>query len=200
MPSLDPTPDAAGRSPASRSGTQTAIVPGTTSVNSRFLRSSTALHYEAMSRRSASGFDLEPLAPADRARLAAGLSREERRVLVEHGTEPPFCGTLLNTKADGVYACRLCELPLFRSRTKFESGTGWPSFFEPFDPDHVTQVRDLSYGMQRVEIRCRRCDGHLGHVFDDGPPPTGQRYCLNSASLSFVPAGTGPPPDAPPNR
>jgi len=88
-----------------------------------------------------------------------------------------------------VYACRLCGLPLFQSETKFESGTGWPSFFEPFDPEHIRSIRDTSHGMIRTEIRCRRCDGHLGHVFPDGPAPTGLRYCLNSASLRFVPAG-----------
>ena len=110
-------------------------------------------------------------------------------MLIDHGTERPFCGGLLDNKHDGVYACRLCELPLFRSGTKFESGTGWPSFFEPFDPEHVTSVRDRSYGMERVEIRCKRCDGHLGHVFPDGPRPTGLRYCLNSASLQFVVEG-----------
>jgi peptide-methionine (R)-S-oxide reductase len=139
--------------------------------------------------RSASGFDLGPLPMEQRDRLAKDLSAEERRVLLHHGTEPPFCGGLLANKQDGTYVCRLCELPLFRSATKFESGTGWPSFFEPYDRDHLTVLRDRSYGMERVEIRCRRCDGHLGHVFPDGPPPTGQRYCLNSASLSFVPEG-----------
>jgi peptide-methionine (R)-S-oxide reductase len=138
---------------------------------------------------SRSGFDLGPLSPVERERLARGLSGEERRVLLDHGTEPPFCGGLLDNKEDGVYACRLCALPLFRSTTKFESGTGWPSFYEPFDPEHITSVRDRSYGMERVEIRCARCDGHLGHVFPDGPRPTGLRYCLNSASLKFVPAG-----------
>jgi peptide-methionine (R)-S-oxide reductase len=136
--------------------------------------------------RSASGFDLGPLAPAERDRLAGRLTPEERRVLLDHGTERPFCGTLLANKAAGVYGCRLCGLPLFRSGAKFESGTGWPSFFEPCDPDHIVYVRDVSLGTERVEIRCRRCDGHLGHVFPDGPPPTGQRYCLNSAALEFV--------------
>ena len=135
---------------------------------------------------SASGFDLGPLAPADRERLAGRLTPQERHVLLDHGTERPFCGTLLANKAAGVYGCRLCGLPLFRSAAKFESGTGWPSFFEPCDPDHIAYVRDGSLGMDRVEIRCRRCDGHLGHVFPDGPPPTGQRYCLNSAALEFV--------------
>ncbi len=109
------------------------------------------------------------------------LSPQERWILLDHGTER------------GVYVCRLCGLPLFRSATKFESGTGWPSFYESFDPDHVTYLRDRSYGMERIEIRCRRCDGHLGHVFPDGPPPTGRRYCVNSASLKFL-AGDAPVP------
>src|SRR5207302_5786930 len=95
-------------------------------------------------------------------------------------------------KKDAGYACRLCGLPLFRSAAKCESGTGWPSFYEPFDPDHVACVRDTSHGMARTEIRCARCGGHLGHVFEDGPPPTGLRYCLNSAALAFTPeSGTG---------
>ncbi len=147
-----------------------------------------------MGTRSTSGYAIDPLPASERDRLAKGLSREERRVLLDHGTEPPFCGGLLDNKAKGVYGCRLCALPLFRSTTKFESGTGWPSFYEPFDADHLTLLRDRSYGMERVEIRCRRCDGHLGHVFPDGPPPTGQRYCLNSASLQFF-AGDAPAPD-----
>jgi peptide-methionine (R)-S-oxide reductase len=135
--------------------------------------------------RSASGFDLTPPTPDERERMAAGLSPEERRILLHQGTEPPFCGGLLANKNAGVYHCRLCGLPLFRSAAKFESGTGWPSFTEPFDPAHVATVRDTSHGMIRTEIRCARCGGHLGHVFEDGPPPTGQRYCLNSASLAF---------------
>ena len=135
--------------------------------------------------RSAAGYDLTPLSPARRAELAAGLSPEERQVILDHGTERPFCGTLLNNKQSGVYACRLCGLPLFRSDEKFESGTGWPSFTTPFDPVHIRSIEDRSYGMVRVEIRCARCDGHLGHVFPDGPPPTGLRYCLNSASMAF---------------
>jgi peptide-methionine (R)-S-oxide reductase len=114
-------------------------------------------------------------------------------VLLHQGTEPPFCGSLLNNKAAGVYACRLCGLPLFQSGTKFESGTGWPSFYDPVDAAHITEVRDLSHGRVRVEIRCRRCDGHLGHVFGDGPPPTHKRYCLNSASLAFFSGGVEPP-------
>lgn len=139
--------------------------------------------------RSASGYDLSPLGEAEKAELAKTLSAEERQVILQQGTERPFCGLLLNNKEEGVYACRLCGLPLFRSGAKFESGTGWPSFTEPVDPGHVGVFHDMSHGMRRTEIRCRRCDGHLGHVFDDGPPPTGQRYCLNSVSLEFVPKG-----------
>lgn len=138
---------------------------------------------------SASGYDLTPIDASERERLAARLSPEARRILLDHGTERAFCGTLLNNKLAGVYACKLCGLPLFRSDTKFESGTGWPSFNEPFDRAHLAYLRDVSYGMVRVEIRCVRCDGHLGHVFPDGPPPTRERYCLNSESLEFFAAG-----------
>ena len=139
----------------------------------------------APTRVSASGHDLTPPAPEELEKLAADLTPEERRIILKHGTEPAFCGGLLNNKTDGVYVCRLCGLPLFRSTTKFESGTGWPSFYEPFDPDHIRNIDDRSYGMVRTEIRCARCDGHLGHVFEDGPRPTGLRFCLNSASLRF---------------
>jgi len=141
---------------------------------------------------SAAGYDLRPLSKAEVERLAAPLTAEERHVILDHGTERPFCGTLLNNKESGLYACRLCGLPLFQANAKFESGTGWPSFYQPFDPEHINELRDVTYGMVRTEIRCRRCDGHLGHVFPDGPPPTHQRYCLNSASLQFFPAGTAP--------
>lgn len=136
-------------------------------------------------RTSASGHDLGKLPESRIAELAQSLSPEERRVILHQGTEPPFCGGLLKEKGEGVYHCRLCGLPLFRSQAKFESGTGWPSFFAPFDPEHVAEISDRSHGMVRTEIRCARCDGHLGHVFPDGPPPTGQRYCLNSVSLRF---------------
>jgi peptide-methionine (R)-S-oxide reductase len=136
-----------------------------------------------------SRYDLSPPDDAQRAALEAGLSADERRVLLQHGTEAPFCGVFLDNKRAGTYACRLCALPLFRSSAKFDSGTGWPSFFEPYDPAHVREIRDTSHGMVRTEIVCARCGSHLGHVFPDGPPPTGERHCLNSASLAFVPAG-----------
>jgi len=139
-----------------------------------------------MTDTSPSGFDLTPPSADERARLEAALTREERDVLLKHGTEAPFCGGLLGEKRPGVYCCRLCGLPLFRSVTKFESGTGWPSFYAPFDETHVKQVRDTSYGMVRIETRCARCDSHQGHVFPDGPPPTRLRFCINSVSLEFV--------------
>ncbi len=151
-------------------------------------------------------FDLSPPTDGQRRDLVAGLAPSERRVLLEHGTEAAFCGTFLDNKRDGVYTCRLCGLPLFRSSTKFDSGTGWPSFFAPFDPAHVRVVRDTSYGMVRDEIVCARCGSHLGHVFPDGPPPTGERHCLNSVSLGFTPSGESLPdvlgrggPDAAPS-
>jgi len=138
-------------------------------------------------------FDLTPPSDAQRRDLSAGLSADERRVLLQHGTEAPFCGAFLDNKLDGVYTCRLCGLPLFRSSAKFDSGTGWPSFFAPFDVAHVREIRDASHGMVRTEIVCARCGSHLGHVFPDGPPPTGERHCLNSVSLGFTPNGKSLP-------
>lgn len=115
----------------------------------------------------------------------ARLSPEQYRILRSKGTEAAFCGTLLDNKLEGVYACVGCKLPLFESGSKFDSGTGWPSFFQPIAKENVIEEKDTSYGMVRTEILCARCDGHLGHVFDDGPRPTGLRYCLNSESLVF---------------
>jgi peptide-methionine (R)-S-oxide reductase len=134
-------------------------------------------------------YDLTPLrgATRDAAARAAGLTDEERHILLDHGTERPGCGLLLDNKQDGLYACRLCGLPLFESGAKFESGTGWPSFFQPVDPAHVAEIEDRSLFMRRTETRCARCDGHLGHVFPDGPPPTGLRYCINGVALEFEP-------------
>jgi len=134
-------------------------------------------------------FDLTPLSASERETLARDLSPDERRILLNQGTEAPFCGNLLDNKKTGTYVCKLCSLPLFRSDDKFDSGSGWPSFFRDYAKGHVRQLEDRSHGMVRVEIRCARCDGHLGHVFPDGPQPTGLRYCLNSASMDFVEQG-----------
>jgi peptide-methionine (R)-S-oxide reductase len=117
------------------------------------------------------------------------LSPDEFRVLRQHGTEAPWGGCFLGTKEPGTYVCAGCGNPLFKSGEKFESGTGWPSFTQPVSGDAVSEYEDRTYGMTRTEVRCARCEGHLGHVFPDGPPPTGLRYCINSVSMKHVPEG-----------
>ena len=117
----------------------------------------------------------------------AELSPEEFQVLREAGTERAFTGEYYKTKTPGMYICRACGQELFKSEAKYESGSGWPSFFEPARPDAVTEVKDTNLGMVRTEVRCSRCDSHLGHVFEDGPNPTGLRYCMNSVSLKLKP-------------
>lgn len=117
------------------------------------------------------------------------LTAEQYQIARGKGTEPAFCGLFYDNHREGIYHCVCCGLPLFASSTKFDSGTGWPSFFQPVANENVTTQVDGSHGMTRSEILCARCDAHLGHVFDDGPPPTGLRFCLNSASLTFVDKG-----------
>lgn len=115
------------------------------------------------------------------------LSPEEYRVMREHGTERPWTGCFVGTKEPGTYVCAACGHPLFKSGEKFESGTGWPSFTTPISNDAVVEHGDQSHGMVRTEVRCARCESHLGHVFPDGPPPTGLRYCINSVSMKHMP-------------
>ena len=119
----------------------------------------------------------------------SSLTKEQYEVLRRHGTERPWTGCFVATHEPGTYVCAGCGNPLFRSGAKFESGTGWPSFTVPVSPNTIVTYEDYSLGMSRTEVRCARCDGHLGHVFPDGPPPTGMRYCMNSVALQHVPEG-----------
>jgi len=144
------------------------------------------------------GMPDEPIDPAESAAewatltdddWRARLTREQFAVLREAGTEPAGTGALLHNKSDGTYVCGACDAPLFGSDTKYESGSGWPSFFQPVDADAIEEIVDSSHGMIRTEIRCARCGSHLGHVFPDGPRPSGLRYCVNSLSLDFTPEG-----------
>ena len=125
--------------------------------------------------------------PASEDEWREKLGPERYRILRQSGTEAPWSGALLANKAPGEYVCAGCGTPLFDSDTKYESGSGWPSFTAPVDEEAVANVEDTSHGMRRVEVRCARCQGHLGHVFPDGPGPQGLRYCINSASLDFKP-------------
>ena len=119
------------------------------------------------------------------------LTEIQRYVTQGHGTEPPYTGKLLHNRRDGIYHCLVCNAPLFYSDTKYDSGCGWPSFYQPVHHDAIKYLTDNTHGMERVEIRCSNCEAHLGHVFPDGPQPTGKRYCVNSASMSFIDGENG---------
>lgn len=124
--------------------------------------------------------------PPSSGQSGPSLTDIQRHVTQERGTEPPFSGKLLHNKREGIYRCLCCQRPLFYSASKYDSGCGWPSFYQPVADEAIRYIDDYSHNMHRIEIRCGRCDAHLGHVFPDGPQPTGERFCVNSAALNFV--------------
>jgi peptide-methionine (R)-S-oxide reductase len=140
-----------------------------------------------LGRRRQSGGDMGEKVVKSDADWQRQLTREQYHVTRKKGTEPPFTGAYHATKEPGVYGCVCCGQPLFDAATKYDSGTGWPSFYAPIDPEAVSTETDRSLFMERTEVLCSRCDAHLGHVFPDGPEPTGERYCMNSASLKLMP-------------
>ena len=147
---------------------------------------------------SRSGYDLTPLTQEQIDEICKTLTPEQIKITQNAGTEPPFCGNLTDNEQVGIYVSVVGGLPLFKSENKFKSKSGWASFFAPFDPDHIIERTDRDHGMVRTEILDARSGAHLGHVFNDGPPPTGLRYCLNSAALKFIPAGQELPAESQP--